>query len=235
MLQASPQHQPSDVTHAGRVIAMIEPNEVVRRGFTAMLRDLERVSRVIAVAPSDDSLKVLCDSAPDTVMVSCDLEPEELDLLQAHALRAGMKILLLLHTIDDPRLPEFAQRFTHGLIPLEDVTVDFMRDTLNLLDRNVEVMLPAHLTRRILQRPQHRQQPGLWYRNSLTQRELDVLGLVAQGYSNKQIAPRMCISEHGVKRHVANILAKLNCSNRTQAVSLALQENILQDPRLSAA
>ncbi|MFD0626787.1 response regulator transcription factor [Streptomyces sanglieri] len=58
-------------------------------------------------------------------------------------------------------------------------------------------------------------------------REQQVLALLAQGFSNKQIARRIGISEHGAKRHVTNLLAKLNSPNRTLAVALALQEGLV--------
>ncbi len=54
-----------------------------------------------------------------------------------------------------------------------------------------------------------------------------VLPAKSDGLSNKQIASRISISEHGVKKHVTNVRAKLNCPNRTQAVSFALQAGIL--------
>ena len=53
------------------------------------------------------------------------------------------------------------------------------------------------------------------------------LVLLAKGMSNKQIARRLNISEHGAKRHVANVLAKLNCPNRTLAVALALRHGLV--------
>jgi DNA-binding NarL/FixJ family response regulator len=61
----------------------------------------------------------------------------------------------------------------------------------------------------------------------LTVREHEVLGLLAQGLSNKQIGRRLGISEHGVKRHVTRLLAKLNSPNRTFAVARALSEGII--------
>jgi DNA-binding NarL/FixJ family response regulator len=55
----------------------------------------------------------------------------------------------------------------------------------------------------------------------LTRRELEVLGLVAEGLTDPQIAERLVISEHTVHRHVSNILAKLSCSSRAAAVKRA--------------
>jgi ATP/maltotriose-dependent transcriptional regulator MalT len=61
----------------------------------------------------------------------------------------------------------------------------------------------------------------------LTGREVEILGLVAQGLSNKEIAAQLVLSEHTVHRHVANILAKLNLSSRTAAAAYAARHNLL--------
>jgi DNA-binding NarL/FixJ family response regulator len=61
----------------------------------------------------------------------------------------------------------------------------------------------------------------------LTERELEVLRLVAQGLPNKEIAARLVISERTAKFHVSSIMAKLGASNRTEAVSLAAQRNLV--------
>lgn len=62
----------------------------------------------------------------------------------------------------------------------------------------------------------------------LTERELEVLELLAQGLPNKEIAARLVISERTAKFHVSSIMAKLGASNRTEAVSLAAQHNLIQ-------
>ena len=61
---------------------------------------------------------------------------------------------------------------------------------------------------------------------NLTEREIDVLRLVAQGYSNPQIAGELCITVNTVKSHLKNILAKLQLDNRTQVAAYALQSGL---------
>jgi DNA-binding NarL/FixJ family response regulator len=61
----------------------------------------------------------------------------------------------------------------------------------------------------------------------LSAREREVLGLVAQGKTNAEIAAALVLSEHTIHRHVANLLAKLNCSRRAEAVAIALEEGLL--------
>ena len=64
--------------------------------------------------------------------------------------------------------------------------------------------------------------------NSLTRREKDVLLLVTQGESNKSIAEKLVLSEVTVKSHLCNIFKKLNVTNRTQAVLIAMQMNLVE-------
>ena len=61
----------------------------------------------------------------------------------------------------------------------------------------------------------------------LTTRETEVLNYVAQGYSNKQIAAQLDISEQTIKNHVASIMIKLNANARTQAVVIAVQQGLI--------
>ena len=93
------------------------------------------------------------------------------------------------------------------------------------------MLLPAPLARWMLQRLRagdSDKRPSRAY--LLTPREHQTLCLLAQGMSNKQIASALHISQHGAKRHVANVIAKLNCPNRTLAVVLALREGIIEEP-----
>ena len=64
--------------------------------------------------------------------------------------------------------------------------------------------------------------------SALTQREIEVLGLIAAGNSNKLIAAQLCITEETVKGHVKNILAKLGANDRTHAVTLGLKRGIIE-------
>jgi DNA-binding NarL/FixJ family response regulator len=88
-----------------------------------------------------------------------------------------------------------------------------------------DMLLPSGLARALMTRVAGTARPTSPI--CLTSREHEVLGLLAQGMSNKQIARRMDISEHGVKRHVTNLLAKLNAPNRTLAVAVALQDGLI--------
>lgn len=69
----------------------------------------------------------------------------------------------------------------------------------------------------------------------LSPRELDTLRLMSDGLSNREIARSMRITEHGVKRHVANILVKLGCHNRTMAVALGMRTGLIDPAEATGA
>ena len=90
--------------------------------------------------------------------------------------------------------------------------------------REGQVPLPPQLARRLLAPGRHKQDPSPVPR--LTPREHQALVLLVEGLSNKQIARRLTISEHGAKRLVGNIMAKLDAPNRTCAVTRALRQGL---------
>jgi DNA-binding CsgD family transcriptional regulator len=160
-------------------------------------------------------------------VASESLDPDVLARLQELTAAAGVELLLVLHDSDASRLGDLPARLTCNSIAFDALTVEnFSRALRGLGTDRDQSAAPGKPSRpptlRSWRRPSHS-----WPRNPLTQREIDILGLLSQGLSNKQIAPRIGISENGVKRHIAIVLAKLDCTNRTEAVAYALQQGLL--------
>jgi NarL family two-component system response regulator LiaR len=88
-----------------------------------------------------------------------------------------------------------------------------------------EASLHPAIARRVI-KELHRPQESAPTVEPLTDRETQVLSLVAQGLSNQDIATRLVISERTVRTHVSNILGKLHLANRTQAARYALREGL---------
>jgi len=146
------------------------------------------------------------------------------------ALKSQAKVLLLL---DDRQAadPSFtATTCADGVLLQSELTVDTLRDTLTLIAEG-QMPIPAVLARRLLNqtadpsRARHRPV-------KLTNREGSTLALLAEGLSNRQIARRLGISEHGAKRLVASVLLKLDAPNRTSAVVIAIKVGLLNSPVL---
>jgi two-component system, NarL family, nitrate/nitrite response regulator NarL len=207
-------------------VLVVEPNEVIRLGLTTMLRELSADYMVMAwrgipVAPSP-----VAALAPDIVVLSSSLPLEDIARVEAELADGSAKTLVVLHDGEDFAPPMSSYAFTDGLIMMGDLTTEGLRNTLDKLNDG-QMLLPAQLARQILQLPRSAGPAARRPVPVLTQRELQVITLLSKGFSNKQIGPRIGISEHGVKRHVANVLAKLNCSNRAQAVAYALQNGLV--------
>lgn len=62
----------------------------------------------------------------------------------------------------------------------------------------------------------------------ISKRELEVLHLVAEGFSNKQISEKLFVSESTIKKHISNIFSKLNAKRRTEAIKIAYQTNLIE-------
>jgi two-component system nitrate/nitrite response regulator NarL len=146
--------------------------------------------------------------------------------LPADARHRRPKVLLLLSGTDvsedilaGPSVPD-------GFLVEGELTAPAVEDALQ---RTVagEVPMPTSLTRALLHRVREPGQNRRQREVCLTGRENEVLLLLAEGLSNKQIARRLGISGHGVKRIVANLLLKLGAPNRTAAVVTAIQTGLI--------
>jgi len=114
---------------------------------------------------------------------------------------------------------------------LEDVGPDELADTVRKAARGESVLHPRVASRVVQElRGTRRDTPNLF--TDLSDRELDVLRLIADGLSNAEIANRLFISEKTVKGHVSNILGKLHMLDRTQAAVFAWQQGLVarRDP-----
>jgi DNA-binding NarL/FixJ family response regulator len=96
---------------------------------------------------------------------------------------------------------------------------------MHALDLGLAVALPEQIS--VLLTARRQQAPTADFIPDLTERELEVLNLLAEGYANKQISLELEISEHTVKFHVSSIYTKLNVSNRAEAVRLGIQNGLI--------
>ncbi|MFD7657441.1 LuxR C-terminal-related transcriptional regulator [Actinosynnema sp. NPDC059797] len=136
---------------------------------------------------------------------------------------AGLRVLLLVDP-DDTASTAVAGRLAQcpsvGFLLTTELAADTVPALLEAAARG-EMPIPARLARALLAQADGAE-AAVPRKPRLTSREQQVLTLLVQGMSNRQIARRLVVSEHAAKRHVANILAKLDCANRTGAVALAL-------------
>jgi two-component system, NarL family, nitrate/nitrite response regulator NarL len=157
-----------------------------------------------------------------------DLDADVAEKLAREAWGRGKKVLLLLNQDHEDMLDIITTIPSNGFLVQDELTSASLAATITRVTAG-DTPMPAMLANRLLTRAREGSLKAAPVGSNLTPRERQVLELLVEGLSNKQIARRLYISQHGVKRLVSNVLAKLNCPNRTQAVAVALTDGILTE------
>ncbi|MDW5329544.1 helix-turn-helix transcriptional regulator [Plantactinospora sp. KLBMP9567] len=150
------------------------------------------------------------------------LDDEALELVRRKA-----KVLVLLEDRHALKILS-SGLLVDGLLMEDELTEASLTDALRRITAG-EIPMPAVLTRELIERAGAPSPWPLRHRSAqnLTPREMETLGLLAEGLGNKQIARRLQISSHGAKRIVASVLLKLGSPNRTTAVVTAVQAGLI--------
>jgi two-component system, NarL family, nitrate/nitrite response regulator NarL len=200
-------------------------NTVSRYGVTAMLGSLPEVSETAAVSVVTEALPELARPGTDLVITSAEIDPDDYRPLRQDTLRQGTRLLIVLRDTSEEQVTWASTMDADGYVLEGELTATALGDAVRRLAAG-EMVVSSQLAPILLSRVQGNR-PGQPAGPPLTCRETQALQLLVDGLSNKQIAVALEISEHGAKRHVANLLAKMNCPNRTTAAALALREGLI--------
>jgi DNA-binding NarL/FixJ family response regulator len=212
-------------------VLVVDDQALVRGGFR-MILDAQKDIEVVAEAENGrEALAKAADLHPDVVLM--DIRMPELDGLEAtRRLLAGdgSSRVLILTTFDaDEYVYEAMKAGASGFL-LKDVRPEQLADAVRTVAAGDALLSPA-ITRRLVEQFVRRPPPGAARPRELgelTERELDVLVLVARGLSNSEIASALFLTEATVKTHLTHILAKLGLRDRVQAVVLAYECGLVQ-------
>jgi DNA-binding NarL/FixJ family response regulator len=209
-------------------ILVIDDHPVVRDGLIAMLETQPDFVIVGEGASGKDALIQAQQLTPDVILL--DLEMPEMDGVEAlQALRqASPDVCVIVFTAfdTDDRIVTAIQAGAKGYLlkgaPRNDIfkAIRVVSAGGSLLEPLVASKILQHLSA-----PERTPPPLI---ESLTERENDVLELLAQGRKNREIAEQLFITERTVKFHVSAILGKLGASNRTEAVKIAAQYGLIK-------
>ncbi|MBA8826233.1 DNA-binding NarL/FixJ family response regulator [Saccharopolyspora lacisalsi] len=219
-------HEDRSITGDTLEITVGIGNEIKRYGVEQIAKQLSYVKRVRCYDTADAAMRDNSEQPTGLIIVSLD---EVMSTTGNPAPPYRSKPPKVLSLVDTPNVEHIAHAFesyNDGFLSLQGFTVETLHSAITRI-RCGEIPIPANLTRALLtdvrtRSPNQKQSAPV----HLTQRENAALHLLVDGMSNKQIANRLSISEHGAKRLVANVLAKLNAPNRTTAVAKALREQL---------
>lgn len=209
-------------------LVLVDDQELVRSGFRLIL---ERAGFEVVGEAGDglEAIDVVRAAGPDVVLM--DVRMPRLDGIEAtRRLVAELPDLrvLALTTFDLDEYVYAAVRAGASGFLLKDVSPDDLVQGVRAVARG-DTMLAPSLTRRLLERYAAGPQPGTLppALADLTERELDVLRLVAGGLSNADIGGRLFLSEATVKTYVSRLLAKLHLRDRVQLAVLAYESGLV--------
>ncbi|MDQ4097266.1 MAG: response regulator transcription factor, partial [Actinomycetota bacterium] len=134
------------------------------------------------------------------------------------------RIVMLTSSEDEDHVFEALKAGAGGYLLKEGLVTD-LAGAIRVVAQDLGLLLSPTVASKVL--GEFREVPRRPEGPSLTDRELEVLRLVSRGYANHEIAEELCLSSHTVKRHVANILAKLHQRSRLDAVMYAIRSGVL--------
>ncbi|MBY8874738.1 response regulator transcription factor [Micromonospora sp. PLK6-60] len=213
-------------------IVIVDDQALVRAGFRMVLDSQPDLAVVGEAIDGADALRVIARTRPDVVVM--DVRMPTMDGVEATRRicadrPAGPPRVLVLTTFDTEADAFAALRAGASGFLLKSVPPEEMLAAIRVVAAGDSVVAPA-ITRRLLDRfagqlgPGPAEDPRLAL---LTEREREVLLLVARGLSNAEIAARAHVAEATVKTHVGRILAKLQLRDRVQAVVLAYESGLI--------
>ncbi|MFZ5885789.1 MAG: response regulator [Chloroflexota bacterium] len=206
-------------------ILIVDDHEVVRNGIRSYLETLKEFDVVGEAESGEQAVKMVAELIPDVVLLDLIMPGmggvETTRQIKKISPRTQVVVLTSYHE-DVHIFPALKAGATSYI--LKDMKMEKLVEALQRAVRH-EVTLHPLVAERVLQNLRGENDEPLF--TELTERELDVLRLIAKGMTNSQIAEKLVISENTVKGHVSNILSKLHLADRTQVAVYAWQRGIV--------
>ena len=210
-------------------VLLADDQSLVRAGFRMILKAERDVEVVGEASDGEEAVRQVEALEPDVVLM--DIRMPGLDGIQATReiveRRAATRVIVLTTFDLDEYVYASLRAGASGFL-LKDAKERQLVAAIRVAAEGGGSLFAPSVTRRLIERFV---EPGLEMNaelDALTAREREVLGLVARGLSNAEIAAKLVVSEHTTKTHVASLLQKLGLRNRVQAVVLAYETGLVQ-------
>lgn len=210
-------------------VCIVEDQTLVREGLRSLLSMIDDVQVVAEAENGEAAMQMISDTHPDVVLLDVRMPGKSgLEVLADLSGSGRLPPTLMLTTFDDDAaLLESLRAGAKGFL-LKDVSLARLTDAIRTLAAGGDLILPTlteHLGR-------GRELPQLDFDclpdpDPLTEREIEVLQLLARGYSNREIADALDLAEGTVKNHISHVLSKLGVRDRTRAVLKALELKLI--------
>ncbi len=210
-------------------VCLVDDQTLVRQGIRSLLELSDDIRIVGEAADGKQALDLIPQAKPDVVLLDMRMPGMSgLDVLNALAAIGNMPPTIILTTFDDDQLVLAGLKAGARGYLLKDVSLEQLVDAVKAVASGGSLVQPV-VTQRLLTGLERMQNDftSLDRPDPLTERETEILRLMAGGYSNKEIANSLGVAEGTVKNHVSNILSKLGVRDRTRAVLKAFEIGIV--------
>lgn len=213
-------------------VLVADEQELFRRGLYVVLDSEDHVEVVGEAGDSETAAKLAVALAPDVVLIDVSMPSGGVDAIRRiRELVPATRILVLTASDDDGDLYRAIEAGANGYL-LKEISVEEVAEAVREVVAGRSPISPTMASKLIeefgaLARRATRQDSS---DPVLTARELEVIRLVAQGRTNRQVAAELFISENTVKNHVRNILDKLHLHSRVEAAMYAVAHRLLDPP-----
>ena len=211
-------------------VVIADDQALMRAGFRMLLEAQGDIEVVAEAADGAEAVAAVERTGPDVVLM--DIRMPVMDGVEATRRLPGRRVVILTTFHLDEYVVDALRAGASGFLLKDAPPEELVRAVRTAAAGNA--LLSPVVTRRLLDRViarlPERETPTPAVLDGLTDREMEVLRLVAEGLSNAEIAARLVVSEATVKTHVSHVLAKLELRDRVQAVVLAYDVGLVRPP-----
>jgi DNA-binding NarL/FixJ family response regulator len=206
-------------------VMLVDDQNLVRKGVRSLLELAEEIEVVAEATDGAEAIRMIPEVNPDVVLLDMRMPGlSGLDVLRELNGKGMLPATIILTTFDDDELVLSGIHSGARGYLLKDVALSELVNAIKTVAEGGSIVKPA-VTQRLLKGLEnlHNDFSSLEQPDPLTDRETEILRLMAGGYSNKEIANSLGVAEGTVKNHVSNILSKMGVRDRTRAVLKAFE------------
>lgn len=203
-------------------VALVDDQQLVRQGIAGLLSLSDDIKILWQAEDGEEAIKRLNNESPDVMLLDIRMpKMNGIDVVKTLREQGNPQPILMLTTFDDSELfMQSLQAGANGFL-LKDVSLEKLVDAIKTLASGGFVAEP------VVMKQLNKDQPTPPSIENLSDKEQQILKLMAGGFSNKEIANSIFLAEGTVKNHVSSILSKLNTRDRTRAVLTAIHQGLI--------
>ena len=203
-------------------VMIVDDHMLVRDGINLLLSTFDDIQVVSVVDSGDKALRLCKQEQPDVILMDMVMPEQDGPESIARILRnfPGIKVIALTSFVEEDLVVRAVQAGAIGYL-LKNVSADKLAEAVRSATQGQSTM-ESMAMQILVEASQKPAQVG----DNLTERERQVLALIAEGKTNREIAQQLSLSSGTVRVYVSHVLAKLGVGNRTEAARLALENNL---------